>query len=133
MPILPTRKVHSKLDERLKEDGIICIDTNTEKVHDRIDRDVKKFGAEHRDLSDYHNEEGVRWWINKWSHLASQDTKTDYLRIALGHLTLDEVASNPKNRNKSEEGLIQTASRTFKRRGYHRKFFRERRYPEWWE
>jgi len=115
-----------RFDERLKEDGIVCVDTNTGKVHDRIDRDAKKFGAEHRDLSDYHNEEGIRWWINKWSHLASQDTKTDYLRIALGHLTLDKVASNPKNRNKSEEDLIKTASLTYKRKGYHRKYQRKK-------
>lgn len=133
MHLLPSRRTHTKLDERLKEEGIICTDTKTQKVHDRIDRDVKKFGADHRDLSNYHNEEGARWWINRWAHLANQETKTDYLRTSLGHFVLDEVASNPRNKNKNEDQLVQTAFRSFKRRGYNRKYFRERRYPEWWE
>jgi hypothetical protein len=38
---MPNRRVHLKFDEYLREHGIITGYTYADKVHDRMDRDVK--------------------------------------------------------------------------------------------
>lgn len=119
---MPNRRVHLKFDLYLKEHGVIHKDVETAVVHDRMDRDVKKFGSDHRWFSLYHREEGVREWLRKWAHLAYQDTLTDYLRVALGHLVLDDIAS--RYPNSSEDQLIKSAYRSFIQRGFRKCFFR---------
>jgi hypothetical protein len=119
---MPTRRVHLKFDEYLKTHGIIFDDTFAESVHVRMDKGVKKFGADHQIIDFYHSEQGIRKWLRGMTHITSQDTLTDYSRVALGHLVLDDVAYRfPR---KKEEELIKTAYRSFKQRGFHKKYFK---------
>jgi len=122
---LPTRRVHIKFDEYLKEHGIIYGYTYANIVHDRMDRDLKKHGHwAHREVDYYHHEMGIRDWLQKWQHLAYQETLTDYLRVALGHIVLDEMNSRYEYDNEDE--LIKSAYRSFIQRGFSRTFFREK-------
>ena len=94
---MPTRRVHLKFDEYLREHGVIREDTNTDAVHNRMDKDLQVYGHWNHQYEDYyHDVNGIRDWINKWSHLGYQDTLTDYVRVALGHLVLDEMWSKYK-------------------------------------
>jgi len=121
---MPGRRVHSKFDEYLVDHGKIN-ERDYSSVHDRIDRLVKEYGSAHRLLDEYHSEEGIRYlWLGKWQHLAYQDTLTDYLRVALGHLVLDDMASSYEYDNEYE--LIKSAYRSYIQRGFDRKFFKER-------
>jgi len=121
---LPSRRIHLKFDEYLKDRGIICGYTYADIVHDRMDRGLTIWGPVHRYVDFYHSEEGIRSWLSRFQHLAYQETLTDYLRIALGHLVLDDIDSRGDWRD--EEDLIKRAYRSFIARGYHRKFYRRR-------
>jgi hypothetical protein len=108
---LPTRRGHLKFDEYLREHGVIREDTNTDAVHNRMDKDLQVYGHWNHQYEDYyHHPNGIRDWIRKWSHLGYQDTLTDYVRAALGHLVLDEMWS--KYKFESEEELMKTAYRS---------------------
>ena len=121
---MPSRRVHLRFDEYLKEHGIICGYTYADTVHDRMDRDTQVLGHwSHRDIDCYHDEEGIRDWVRSWSHLGYQETLTDYLRVAMGHLVLDDMAF--RFPNKSTEELIKSAYRSYIQRGYHKKYFKE--------
>jgi hypothetical protein len=121
---LPSRRTHVKFDEYLKEHGIICSYTYADMVHDRMDRDARKHGHwRHQELDYYHEEEGIRTWLRKWSHLAYQETLTDYLRVALGHLVLDDMKRRYEYPNEDE--LIKSAYRSFIQRGLAGTFFKE--------
>jgi len=121
---LPTRRVHLKFDEYLREHGIICINTMTDTVHDRMDRDPQVHGHwNHRYEDFYHDLGGIRTWIRKWSRLGYQETLTDYVRVALGHLVMDEMWS--KYEYESEYELIKSAYRSYIQRGFDRRLFRE--------
>jgi hypothetical protein len=119
---MPTRRVHLKFDEYLKAHSIIFDDTFAQSVHRRMDKGVKKFGADHQFIDFYHSEQGIREWLRGMTYITSQDTLTDYLRVALGHLVLDDVASRFSCKN--EEDLIKTAYRSFMQRGFHKKYFK---------
>jgi len=121
---MPSRRVHMKFDEYLKEHGIIHGYTYANTVHDRMDRDIIVWGSEHREIDFYHSEEGIREWLRGFSHLAYQETLTDYLRVAMGHLVLDDMASRFPRKN--EEELMKSAYRSFIQRGFHTKYFKER-------
>lgn len=121
---MPSRKTHLRFDEYLKEHGIIHDDTSADKVHERMDRDLATWGAEHREIDFYHSEEGVRDWLRKFSHFAYQETLTDYLKVAMGHLVLDDIAS--RFPDKDNEEIIKSAYRSFIQRGFDRKYFKER-------
>jgi hypothetical protein len=121
--LLPTRRTHLKFDKYLAEHGIVAY-RDYSVVHDRMDRLIRKYGSAHRMLDEYHREEGIRYlWLKKWQHLAYQDTLTDYLRVALGHLVLDDIASRYWYNNEYE--LIKSAYRSYIQRGFDRCFFRE--------
>jgi len=120
---LPNKRVHLEFDEYLKDHGIIRSYTYADSVHDRMDRGIIVWGSEHRDIDFYHSEEGIREWLRGFSHLAYQETLTDYLRVALGHLALDAMASRYEFDNEYE--LMKSAYRSFIQRGYPGKFFRE--------
>lgn len=112
-----------KFDEYLKEHGVIH-DRDYSIVHDRMDRDLQVYGHWNHQYEDfYHDEKGVREWIRKWYHLGNQDTLTDYVRVALGHLVLDEIWSQDKT--KSEKELMKSAYRSYAQRGYGYCYFRE--------
>jgi len=121
---MPSRRVHLKFDEYLKEHGIIHGYTYANTVHDRMDRDIVVYGAEHREIDFYHSEEGIREWLQGFSHLAYQETLTDYLRVAMGHLVLDDIASRYGYEDEYE--LMKSAYRSFIQRGFDRKYFKER-------
>ena len=110
--------------EYLEDHGIIHDYTFANTVHDRMDRDLTYWGPEHREIDFYHSEEGVREWLRGFQHFAYQETLTDYLRVALGHLVLDDIES--RGEWEDEDDLIDRAYRSFIARGYHRKFYRER-------
>ena len=114
--------MHLEFDEYLKDHDIINGYTYTNSVHKRMDRNTKFFGPEHREIDFYHSEEGIREWLRGFSHLAYQETLTEYLRVALGHLVLDYMDSRYEYENEYE--LMKSAYRSFIQRGYHRKYFR---------
>lgn len=121
---MPSRRVHLKFDEYLKEHGVIHGYTYADSVHKRMDKDLVVWGPEHRDIDFYHSEEGIREWLKGFSHLAYQETLTDYLRVAMGHSALDDMAS--RYEYKDEYELMKSAYRSFIQREFHKKYFKER-------
>ena len=89
----------------------------------RMDRDAIVWGADHREIDFFHSEKGIREWLRGFSHLAYQETLTDYLRVAMGHLVLDDIGSRYDYMD--EFRLMKAAYRSFTHRGFHRKYFRE--------
>jgi len=123
---MPNRLFHRDFDLVLELEGMIHSSEGGDTVHSRLDKGVKEYGAWHREEDSWHTEAGIRDRINAFAHLAKPRTRTDYLRMGLGHLVLDEVCS--KNPGLSDARLIEMALRLFKRRGYHRKYYKERLY-----
>jgi hypothetical protein len=120
---MPSRNLHLKFDEYLIDHGIVY-DRDYSSVHDRMDRDLQIYGHwNHRYEDYYHNIDGIRDWIRSWSYLGYQETLTDYVRVALGHLVLDEMWSTYEYENDYE--LMKSAYRSYAQRGFGRCFFRE--------
>jgi len=119
---MPTRRVHLKFDQYLWEHGVILDDTYGDSVHKRLDKGLSKYGPDHQFMDYYHTEEGIRYWLDNMPETMSQDRKTDYMRIALGHMVLDEMAYRRPDLN--EDDLIKAAYRSFIQRGYHRKYYK---------
>ena len=122
---MPERDVHLIFDLILKVLGIISRETETESVHKRIDRGVKKFGPHHREEDYYHSEEGIRDWLNNFPENVYQDTLTDLLRAGLAHLILDKVEE--ENPDFTLEELIFEALDLYIELGYDRTFFKPMR------
>lgn len=121
---LPTRRVHLKFDEYLREHRVICENTKTNAVHERMDRDLQTYGHwNHRYVDYYHDIDGIRTWVKKWCHLGYPETLTDFVRVALGHLVLDEIQSEDKW--KDEDDLIKRAYKSFVMRSFDRCYFKE--------
>lgn len=132
---MPTRKYHLEFDEILRENGFICENTDGNTVHDRLDRHSKKYGRDHREMDEWHSPEGIRDFIDNLINSLNniyQETATDYVRIAYGHIVLDEVASKAKrDENKDYNKLdwnkiYSKALSKFMREGFHRKRYRGR-------
>jgi len=88
-----------------------------------MDRDIQVFGHwNHRYEDYYHDIKGIRDWIRKWAHLGYQETLTDYVRVALGHLVLDEIWS--KQKWEDEYDLMKKAYKSFVARGFDKCFFK---------
>jgi hypothetical protein len=121
---VPSKRIHLKFDEYLKAHSVILDFTFAESVHNRMDKGVKKFGADHQLIDFYHSEEGIREWLRGMTHLASQYTLTDYLRVALGHLVLDDMKYRFPEKKEGE--LVRAAYRSFVQRGFHQKYFKVR-------
>lgn len=120
---MPSRRLHLKFDNYLKEHDVIY-DRDCSVVHDRMDRDLQVFGHWNHQYEDYyHDIGGIREWIKKWSHLGYQETLTDYVRVALGHLVLDEMWSKYEFDNEDE--LMKSAYRSYAQRGFGYCYFRE--------
>ena len=122
--MMPSRRVHLKFDEYLKEHGIIHGYTYANTVHDRMDKGIVVWGADHREIDFHHSENGIREWLLGFSHFAYQETLTDYLRVAMGHLVLDDMASRFPLKNEKE--LMKSAYRSFIQREFDRKYFKGR-------
>ena len=114
---MPDRSTHEEFDYTLEEEGIIGSSDKGYIVHPRMDKGVRKFGPSHRDLDEWHSEEAIRDRLSTLNNVYGydQDTLTDCVRMALGHLALDEA-----------DGDFDKALRIMKRRGWHRKFYRRR-------
>lgn len=120
---MPAKRAHLRFDEYLREHNVICEDTVTNSVHSRMDRDIQVFGHwNHRYEDYYHDIKGIRDWIRKWAHLGYQETLTDYVRVALGHLVLDEIWS--KQKWEDEYDLMKKAYKSFVARGFDKCFFK---------
>ena len=120
---MPNRSIHLMFDDYLKERDIIYEDTSGDTVHDRMDRDFQIHGHwNHRYEDYYHDPDGIRNWIRSWAHLGYQETLTDYVRIAYGHLVLDEIDSRMEWDDVND--LLKSAYRSYIARGFHRTFFR---------
>jgi hypothetical protein len=121
---MPDKRLHLKFDDYLIDHGIVS-DRDYSIVHDRMDRDIQIYGHwNHRYEDYYHDIDGIRDWIRKWSHLGYQETLTYYVRVALGHLVLDEMWSKYEYENEYE--LIKSAYRSYSQRGFSRCYFREK-------
>lgn len=107
---------HLTLDLFLKWEGIISDKTNTVKVHRFIDTRVPRH---HHILDDALTEKKVREWIRKFAHLGYQVTLTDLIRVAFGHLVMDDVWI--ENRHKPLIWKIRKTIFLFRRRGYAKK------------
>lgn len=125
---MPTRKYHLEFDNILRDRGVIYEDTFGDTVHSRLDKNVKKYGPDHRELDDWHQPESIRIFIYNMEHWISQETATDYLRIAYGHVVLDSVVSKMKIkegiaycRHLNMDKAYKRALQKFYREGYHRK------------
>ena len=122
---MPDRRVYLKFDKYLMQHEIIY-DRDCSMVHDRMDRDFQVHGHwNHRYEDYYHNIDGIREWIKKWAHLGYQETLTDYVRVALGHIVLDEMEYKYYDAYESEDELIKSAYRSFIMRGFDKCYFKE--------
>ena len=120
---MPEKRVHLKFDKYLIEHSVIC-DRDCSTVHEQMDKGIKVYGPLNHQLEDFnHQIDGVRVWIRSWSHLANQETKTDYIRVAYGHSVLDEIWSEDKT--KSEEELMKSAYRSYTQKGFDKCHFKE--------
>jgi len=121
---LPNIRLHLKFDEYLIDHGIVG-ERDYSIVHKRMDRDIQVHGHwNHRYEDYYHDINGIRDWMGKWSHLGYQQTLTDYVRVALGHLVLDEMWSEYEYGNSYE--LMKSAYRSYSQRGFGKCYFREK-------
>ena len=118
---MPSRQLHLRFDEYLRDHGVITDYTFADSVHDRMDRGVVVWGPGHRYVDFYHSEQGIRSWLRSMTGIAYQATLTDYVRVALGHLCLDDVEA--RGEWTDENDLLKRAYRSFATKGYHRKKF----------
>lgn len=116
---MPSRNMHEEFDRFLAMKGVIFQDGQYGDVHDFMDLGVKSFGANHRKLDFYHNEEGLRQWINGKYNIIGQNRATDWLRAGLGHICLDEAESTLAEKYLWEE-VFDSAYRSMVQRGWAR-------------
>ncbi len=93
---MPTRRYHLEFDDVLRSKRIIFEKTDGNSVHARMDKNSKKYGEAHRKLDDFHSPEGIRDFVDQIVNSLGtihQETATDYVRIAYGHMCLDYMAS----------------------------------------
>jgi hypothetical protein len=124
---MPSMNRHLEFDEkRLKKNRVICEETSGRTVHKRMDRNVKKYGSDHRNLDEWHSPDGIRDMIDNFVETVGIDpiTATDYVRIAYGHRCLDYIASKYPT---AEWGEVFTrAYRLFRSNDFHNKRYRPR-------
>ena len=62
----------------------------------------------------------VRGWIDKFAHLGNPLTLTDYVRVAFGHLVMDEIW----NKDVPLITILRKALFLFKKRGFNKKKYK---------
>ncbi len=123
MSFMPERRVHLKFDKYLIEHDIIA-NRDYSIVHDRMDRDFQYHGGwNHQNFDFFHDIDGIRFWIRTWDHLAYQETLTYYVRVALGHIVLDEMVHNYDFEDEYE--LMKSAYRSYVMRGFCSCYFKK--------
>lgn len=133
---MPNFQQHLAADEYLRASAFINYKTNGRAVHTRLDRNVSKYGPKHRELDDWHSVKGIRRFITNMVRSLgniNQETRTDYVRIAAFHIVLDETYTKEKERYYIEteehmEEIYKKAFRNFKKKGFHRLYYREPEY-----
>jgi len=132
---MPPRKYHLEFDDRLRGNDIICEDTDGNTVHARLDRNSKHLGDMHREIDYWHSPEGIRDMIDNIVNSIGNiypGTATDYVRIAYGHLCLDNMASKLKRKDNCEykdldwREIYNRTYHLFRRKGYHKTYYRAR-------
>ena len=137
---MPTLEYHQRFDEeRLKKNRIICDKTNGKAVHRRMDAGAKKYGADHRELDEWHEPEAIRDLIDNFVASLGNinpQTATDYVRIAYGHDCLDRTATKYRDESGGSYSdltdddwrtIFTKAYKRFRREGYHKKVYQPRR------
>lgn len=136
---MPSLRNHLDFDEkRLKKNRIICEDADGTAVHQRMDRNARKYGPDHRELDEWHEPEAIRDMIDNFVDTIGiyPETATDYVRIAYGHRCLDSVASRAKREmdcgysgltEADWRGIYTRAYKLFRKYGYHKKVYQPRR------
>ena len=90
-----------EFDDILEEKGVICECRETSSVHNFMDRGAEVWQSMHRELDPKHDARMVRPWIVaqvRQLRRFRQDTATDYVRVAWGHMVLDHIVSLEKDR-----------------------------------
>ncbi|HUT82790.1 MAG TPA: hypothetical protein VMZ29_16460 [Candidatus Bathyarchaeia archaeon] len=121
---MPRLRVHIKFDKLLKEKGIISEEANGRSVHTRIDKDTNYFGPNKSVADPDKTIKLIRGWISSWAHFGRKGTKTDCVRIALGHMVVDDIRS--RKEYTSESDLLTRALISYKKKGFHKTFYREK-------
>ena len=129
---MPVRQIHRDFDEYLIERGYLVEGYDYNIVHSRIDYGVKWYGGNHREIDEWHSEEGLRSWLNGLvSKGAYQEKLTVYLRCGLFHLALDDA--DVRQYDEDPEGyenlpwdkIFEGALKSAIKRGYHKKYFKK--------
>ena len=132
---MSARDRHRLLDVLLRDSQIIRLqDEECGIVHDRMDSFTGEHGGQlkHKLIDPHHGEENIRRWMGGnrdsfWEdffHCIWGKRDSDYLRVALGHMVLDEYWK--KYRNELEAGkrnavnVVLLAYNKFVQRGYNK-------------
>jgi len=136
---MPGQEYHLMFDKILEGRGIICEGRNTPAVHNFMDKGARQWGPLHRVLDPKHDAEMIRPWIAAQVQRLKnikQDTATDYVRAAWGHIVLDYVVSVEKDRIERKCGkrpedseldwdyLLPRALSLYKKEGFDRTYYR---------
>jgi len=122
---MPDRALHENFDKYLAERGVLLLDGRYGQVHTFMDLGVRTYGPKHQEEDDYHQEEGLRSWINGKYNVIGQDRATDWLRAGLGHICLDEANRRVPD-SESWITLFDSAYRSMVQRGWNRAKFQHR-------
>lgn len=118
-------KVVKILDSKLIEQGVISKDFSKEYklVHSMLNSYMRRSGKILTQKNfDMGNEKLRDWLMILHKEGASQEKLTSYLRCGLAHLSFDFIAS--QNKDLSNGDLVTRALQSFKKRNYHKSFFR---------
>ena len=130
---IPSGQEHLRFDRILRENGVIELgDRECDEVHDRMDRDVHKYGGPwlHQDRDPHHTEDGIRDWVRSgrdsvwdslfhgvWGH-----RDCDFVRVALGHMVLDQYwakyREDIESGEKTKDEVMELAFRHYCDYGY---------------
>ena len=129
---MPNRNKHLMFDDILREKGVIG-GTEGRVIHDRMDKNVKYFLKDHREIDWWHCEKGIREFVKNLSNSGfgiRQDKATDYIRIGLGHICLDYMASKLKDKNGGTytgldwDYVMKRTWNYYRKKGYHKCYFK---------
>lgn len=118
-------KLVALLDDKLVQDRIIdkAYAADYKKVHKKLNSHVRNRGGVLTDELFAKGEEVLRSWLHVLSKQgASQEKLTSYLRCGLAHLCYDYV--NSTYEAIGQDDLATRAFQSFKKRNYHKSFYR---------
>ena len=123
---MPNRNIHLEFDRFLIQKNVLFPDANYDNVHKFVDAGVFSYGRNHRIVDIYHQEEGVRRWLNGKINVIPQERATDWLRCALGHFCLDDANSKLDERHYLED-VFDYAYKLMKQRRWTNAHFKRKR------